>query len=184
MRCRLACAAALLALCGCVSPELAKIGYDGKATRTSNKSATLNMASGAVEVVDTATLNAAPALHFNLDDQRMFAVSLRDELNRLKLVRVGGVFWEEQGPAADVSIAITFQRTRYVPLAQRYFLDVAMQLKSGDRSFARRYQVYSAEGEGFWARINTDASEGKALAAKKLMARLIPDIEAFVAGLD
>jgi hypothetical protein len=55
-----------------------------------------------------------------------------------------------------------------------------MRLKSGERSFARRYHVFSSEGETTWTNLNTDAAKGKALAAKKLMARLIPDIEAFV----
>ena len=183
MRGLAACAAAL-ALSACATPSLAPVGYGGEVQRTSERSATLNMASGAVEFRTTVAVNPAPALYFNLDDQRTFADSLRDELNRLKLLRVGGVYWDEQGPSADLSIAVTFQRTTYVPLIQRYYLDVAMQLGSGERRFARRYLVESDEGESAWTKMNTGAAQGKALAAKKLMARLIPDIEAFVASLD
>jgi hypothetical protein len=75
-----------------------------------------------------------------------------------------------------------FQRTIVFPVAVRYLLDVAMRLKSGERSFSRRYFVNSAQGESTWTNLNTDAAKGKALAATKLMARLIPDIEQFVSA--
>lgn len=37
--------------------------------------------------------------------------------------------------------------------------------------------AWGGEGEGLWTSVNTGAGEGKALAAKTLMARLVPDIE-------
>jgi hypothetical protein len=180
MRRALVLACAALALSGCVNRGLVKVGYDGAVARTSDKPATIRLTTGVVQMDGNVVYTQLdPRSNFNEDDQRVFAQSLKDELNRLELLRVG----DAPGPAG-VSIEIVFQRTIYFPMAQRYILDTVMQLSSAEKSFARRYQVYSSEGESTWTNLNTDVAAGKALAAKKLMARLIPDIEAFVAGLD
>jgi len=178
--------ALVLALAGCVNPpELVPVAYDKALTRTSGKSGSLHMTTGRVEQ-DYAPgqlmqVPVNPKVLFNLDDQRVFAASLRDELNRLKLLRVGEVSWQQVEPA-DVTVEVVVQRTVAFLPAVRYHLDVAMRLKSGERSFSRRYFISSSEGESTWTNLNTDAGKGKALAARKLMARLIPDIEAFVAA--
>jgi len=182
VRALLACSA-WVALAACVNPALVKVTYDSPVTQTSEKSASIHMTTGSVESDyapgQIAQVRVNPKVLFNLDDQRAFAESLKDELTRLKLLRIREISWG-QVAAADVSIEIVFQRTVIFPVAVRYHLDVAMRLKSGERSFARRYYVNSAEGESTWTNMNTDAARGKALAAKKLMARLIPDIEKFV----
>jgi hypothetical protein len=180
---RSALALLALALAGCVNPALAPVAYDGMAARSSEKSGSLHMTTGSVESDyapgQIAQVRVSPKVLFNLDDQRVFAESLKGELNRLKLLRVANVSWQQVEPA-DVTVEIVFQRTIVFPVAVRYILDVAMRLKSGERSFARRYFVSSSEGESTWTNLNTDAGKGKALAAKKLMARLVPDIEKFV----
>lgn len=180
----LACSGTIV-LAGCVNPVLVKVSYESPVAHTSEKSASIQLTTGVVEAdpgpAYSIPFRPNPSLHFNHQDQRIFVESLKDELNRLKLLRVGQVS-ERQVDGADVSIEVVFQRTTAFPPAHRYILDVAMRLKSGERGFARRYLVYSAEGESFWTNMNTNAAEGKELAARKLMARLIPDIEAFVAA--
>jgi len=180
---RFACLAAM-ALAACVNPALVKVGYDGAVGRASDRSASLRMASGRVDMQSATYVRPSPAQYFNLDDQRVFGESLRAELNRLRMLRVGEVSWQDVREPGEVAIELTFQRTVYFPVIQAYALDVALQLRSGARTFARRYRIDSREGEGLWAKMNTDAGEGKALAARKLMARLIPDIDAFLASLD
>lgn len=178
VRALLACSVSL-ALAACVNPALIKVTYDSPVSQTSEKSATIHLTTGIVEMQSMTYVRPNPKQYFNRDDQQVFAESLKDELNRLKVLRVTEISWEAV-PAADVAIEIVFQRTIYFPIVQRYSLDVVMQLKSGEHAFARRYWIYSATGESFWTNINTDAGEGKTLAAKKLMGRLIPDIEKFV----
>lgn len=175
-------ALAVFALAGCVNPALVPVSYDGAVAGAPEKPASLHMSTGIVEA-DYAPGGAQvwvnPKVLFDLEDQRVFGESLRSELNRLKLLRVGNVSWQAVEPA-EVTIEIVFQRTVAFPPAVIYHLDVVMRLKSGERSFARRYFVASNQGESFWTNMNTDAPKGKAFAAKKLMARLIPDIEAFI----
>lgn len=181
---RLALAGGVL-LAGCavgpaaVDPALVKVRYEGPVTRTSEKSASILLTSGLVEGIAGAA-RADPRFHFNHQDQRVFVASLGDELNRLKLLRAAPA-GESPPVVADVAIEIVFPKTLH--LAHYYTLDVVMRLKSGERSFARRYIIKSGEGESAWERLNMTAPEGKVRAAKLLMARLIPEIEAFVAEL-
>lgn len=168
-------------LATCVDdPALVKVGYDGPVTRTSERSASILLTSGLVEGVGDAA-RSDPRFHFNQQDQRVFVALLGDELNRLKLLRAGPA-GESAPAAADVAIEIVFQKTQH--LRHYYILDVVLRLKSGERSFARRYVINSKEGETVGERLNMTAPEGKRRAAKMLMARLIPEIEAFVAKLD
>lgn len=181
MKGRLALAGCIL-LAGCAGdPRLVKVGYDGPVTRTTEKSASIVLTSGLVEGVGGAT-RSDPRFHFTREDQRVFVASLSDELNRLKLVRAGTV--SESAPAAaDLAIEIVFQKTQHV--RHYYLLDVVMRLKSGERSFARRYIVNTEKAEtAAWDKLNSTAPEGKLRAARMLMAQLIPEIEAFVATLD
>jgi hypothetical protein len=184
LRALLACPLALV-LAACVNPALVPVKYDSAVTRTSEKSGSLHMTTGSVESDyapgQIAQVRVNPKVLFNLDDQRAFAESLKNELNRSRLLRVTDISWQQVEPA-DVTVEIVFQRTIVFPVAVRYLLDVAMRLKSGERSFSRRYFVSSSEGESTWTNLNTDAAKGKALAATKLMARLIPDIEQFVSA--
>ena len=166
-------------LATCVDdPALVKVGYQGPVTRTSEKSALILLTSGLVEGVGGAT-RSDPRFHFNEQDQRVFVASLGDELNRLKLLRAGPAA-ESAPAAADVAIEIVFQKTQH--LRHYYLLDVVMRLKSGERTFVRRYIVNTEkEPESAWEKLNSTAPQGKVRAARILMARVIPDIEQFVA---
>lgn len=179
--------ALVLALAGCASRALVPVTYDRAVSRTSEKSGSLHVTPGRTETDDptspAAKIPLNPAIFFDLDDQRVFAESLQGELNRLRLLRVANVSWQSVEPA-DVTVELVFQRIVIFPPAVRYYLDVGLRLQSGERSFSRRYHVFSAQGESAWTNLNTDAGKGKLLAAQKLMARLIPDIERFVAELD
>ena len=168
-----------IALAGCaIDPALVKVSYDGQVARTSDKTASIQLTTGAVERFRGSAV-ANPRFDFDYQDQRTFVHSLRDELNRLGLLRVGEV--SPQAPeGVDVAIEIVFQRT--VHIGQHFTLDAVMQLRSGERKFTRRYYTSSVHGESLLGKLSYNIPQGKALAAKKLMARLIPDIEAFVAG--
>lgn len=186
---------ATLFLAGCVNPVLVKVSYDQPVSRTFDKTGSIQLFTGVVEGASGSTLVYAgpgifvpvstgpyPDLHFNLQDQRIFVESLKDELNRLKLLRVSQVS-EQRIEGADVSIELVFVQTTHNPHMQEYFLNVAMQLKSSGKTFAKRYEILSSEGDSIWTKMNTNAAEGKEKAAKKLMARLIPDIENFLEKL-
>lgn len=173
------CGAIVLAGCA-TDPALVRVSYEGQVARTSDRTASIQLTTGTVERFRGTAL-PDPRFDFTYDDQRTFVHALKDELNRLRLLRVGQV--SERSPeGAEVAIEIVFQRTRH--LDQYYFLDAVMRLQSGERKLVRRYQVSSGDGESAWTKLNINIPQGKALAAKKLMARLVPDIEAFVASLD
>lgn len=162
---------------------LVRVTYDGPATRAFERSGSLHMSTGGVEsdyVPYTVPQFIVRQRVFSLDDQRVFAESLKSELNRLKLLRVANISWYDVEPA-DVTVEIVFQRTFVFLATVRYHLDVVMHLRYAKGSLSRRYLV-SSEGESAWT-LATVANR-KELAAKNLMARLIPDIEAFLAGVE
>ena len=167
----------VIALAGCATdPALVKVSYDGEIARTSDRTASIQLTTGTVERLRGAAL-ANPRFDFTHEDQLTFARALKDELNRLRLLRVAEV--SRQAPeGADVAIEIIFQRTLHID--QHYNLDAVMQLRSGERKFTRRYYTSSGDGESMLGKLSYNIPQGKALAAKKLMARLIPDIERFV----
>jgi hypothetical protein len=44
----------------------------------------------------------------------------------------------------------------------------------------KQYRVVSSESDSVWQKLNTNASEGKAKAATKLIKQLIPDVAAYI----
>lgn len=181
-----------LVFSGCANPVLVKVTYDEPVTLVSDKTGSIQFSTGVVEGASGSSLmyvgpnlfvpvstGPYPHLQFNFQDQRIFVESLKDELNRLKLLRVSQVS-EQRIEGADVSIEIIFVQTTHMPYMQEYFLNVAMQLRAGHQSSAKRYEILSSEGDSIWTKMNTNAAEGKEKAAKKLMTKLIPDIEKFL----
>lgn len=181
---------------GCVNPVLVNVTYDEPVNFRSNKTGVIQLSTGVVEGASGSTLMYAgpnifvpvssgpyPHLQFNLKDQRIFVESLKDELNRLNLLRVTQVT-EQRIEGADVSIDVVFVQTTHMPHMQEYFLNVAMQLIAGQQSFAKRYEILSSEGDSIWTKLNTNAADGKEKAAKRLMTELIPDIEEFVSSIE
>lgn len=115
-----------------------------------------------------------PHLQFNDEDQRIFLGAFRQELERLHLFKTAT---DDPKQASDVEIKVLFAQTFHNPNHQEYVLDVAMQITSGERRLANHYRIVSNEGDSWWEKMNTNASEGKAKAGKKLMVALIADVE-------
>lgn len=115
---------------------------------------------------------------FNLGDQRAFMVTFRQELERLGLVA------EARDVAdvarADLGIQLIFAQTQYNDEAHTYVLDVAMEIVGGARPLLKQYRVISSEGDSTWKRLSTNATEGKARAAAKLLKLLIPDVASYI----
>jgi hypothetical protein len=120
-----------------------------------------------------------PELQFHPDDQRAFGESLRRELVRLKLVR--SAVTAEAGISPDITVSLLFAQTVHNNMLQIYILDVVMELQGGPKPFLKQYRVASSEKDSELAKMNTTAYEAKAKAAKLLLEKLIPDIEAYVA---
>ena len=121
-----------------------------------------------------------PELQFHAEDQRAFARSLGNELVRLGVLKsVAG--YEQEG--LDPKIRILFAQTFHNPNHQEYTLDVAMEIVGGQEPFLKQYRVVSSEKDSMLEKWNTNAYQGKAKAARLLMERLIPDIEAYVASM-
>ena len=119
-----------------------------------------------------------PQLQFHVDDQRAFVDSFRRELERLKLVAeardVASV------SSAELGIQIIFAQTQHNQESNTYVLDVVMEIVGGKTPFLKQYRVVSSEGDSTWKKFNTNAAEGKAKAAHKLIRLLIPDVAAYL----
>lgn len=123
-------------------------------------------------------IGPTPNTQFNVGDQRAFVATFRRELERLGLVAEARDLAEVS--RADLGIQLIFAQTQYNAEAHTYVLDVAMEIVGGARPFLKQYRVISSEGDSTWTRLNTDATEGKAKAAAKLLKQLIPDVEAYI----
>lgn len=120
-----------------------------------------------------------PHLQFNEEDQRIFLGAFRGELERLHLFKNTT---DDPKLPVDAEIKVLFAQTFHNPNHQQYVLDVAMQITSGGKNFSNRYRVISDEGASWWEKMNTNASEGKAKAGKKLMTVLVADVEKWLAN--
>lgn len=122
-------------------------------------------------------LNNTPHLHFNAEDQRIFVDSLRKDLERL------GIFGNARDASldkpSDYGILVNFLRTFHAT-GHEYMLVVDLELRGGAAPLVKRYGLLSYQGEPWYRRWITNASEGKTLAARKLSALLISDISEYV----
>lgn len=123
-------------------------------------------------------IGPTPNTQFNVGDQRAFVATFRRELERLGLVAEARDLAEVS--RADLGIQLIFAQTQYNAEAHTYVLDVAMEIVGGAKPLLKQYRVISSEGDSTWTRLNTDATEGKAKAAAKLLKQLIPDVEAYI----
>ena len=183
---------ASLALVGCATPiPFSTVTLAAEPTVTSTKQATLSHLSGAVRGASGSTFmpvgaifvplstGPVPHLQFHAQDQSEFVGVLRSELLRLKVfeaIQLG----DAQTPT-DFKITVIFAQTYHQIHNQEYTLDVAMNIEGGKRPLLRQYRVNSNEKSTVWERFNTNAYEGKALAVRRLLERLVPDIQAYVA---
>jgi hypothetical protein len=123
-------------------------------------------------------IGPTPNTQFNVGDQRDFIATFRRELERLGLVAQAHDVAEVT--SADLGIQLIFAQTQYNEDAHTYVLDVAMEIVGGAKPLLKQYRVISSEGDSTWTRLNTNATEGKAKAAARLLKLLIPDVAAYI----
>jgi hypothetical protein len=185
---RYLCFGAIAGLGGCAT--LSKVGYDRPTSVESSYSADVTLVSGAITgdqfigviyPIPIPIPRPAPGTAmFNVDDQRVFVVSLIDDLNRLKILNARDASDTDRGKA-DVSIRVTFLRThvRDTPV-DTYTLNVDLQMCARERCTSERYDVNSSEGETASSHLSITFGLAKERVAKKLLAKIIPAIENFV----
>jgi len=182
------------ALFGCATPSIPykPTPYENAVSTTSNLTANvvhvtgIVYGSGGMSIVPIGkgifmpiSSGPYPHLQFNEEDQRIFVESFRQELERLHLFKAATA---NSAISQDAEIKVLFAQTFHNPNFQQYVLDVAMQISSQGKTFANRYRVVSNEGDSWFEKMSTNASEGKAKAGKKLMAALIADVEKWLAS--
>ena len=188
MKTWLAIALALL-LAACAAP-LKPVSYDRPVAVSSQARVVVALQSGAVRggtgttlvpagtIIIPVTVGSNPQLQFHAEDQRTFVASFRNELERLKVVREAVDV--STATSADFGIQIIFAQTMHNPNGHVYQLDVVMEIVGGEKPFLKQYRVVSSDGDSYWQRMNTNASEGKSKAATKLIRLLIPDVAAYI----
>jgi len=124
------------------------------------------------------SIGPTPNTQFNVGDQRTFVATFRHELERLKVVAEARDVADV--PGADLGIQLIFAQTQYNEEAHTYVLDVAMEIVGGAKPFLKQYRVISSEGDSTWERLKTNATEGKAKAAARLLKLLIPDVAHYI----
>ena len=178
--------AVLLTGCATTVPLL-PVDYESEATIQTDKTATVKLQTGAIEgsgstnmimvgsgVFVPMTTGPLPHLQFNEEDQAVFIDLLESELTRLGILKT---IVPETNEQSDIEILILFAQTYHNPNMQQYTLNVAMQITGEGEKYGNKYNVLSSEGDSWWAKMNTNASQGKQKAAKNLLSKLIPDIE-------
>ena len=178
-------------LVACTAP-LKPVTVEQPVTVTSQAKVALALQTGAVRggtgtmivpagsLIIPVAVGSNPRLQFHEEDQRIFVTSLRSELVRLRVV--GQALDVAEAKSADFGIQLIFAQTQHNPSGHVYVLDVVMEIVGGEKPFLKQYRVVSSDGDSFWQRASTNASEGKAKAASKLMNLLIPDVAAYIAG--
>ncbi len=182
-----------LLLGGCVTPiPLNTLKYDQKTTVTSTKEAAVFVTSGAVRggsgsmmlpvggIFIPVSTGPNPEFQFHSEDQQAFAESLRIELVRLGILKSAIA---DQNANVDLRIQVIFAQTYHDPSWQEYVLDVVAEMTGGKEPLLRQYRVVSSEKDSTWEKWNTNAYEGKVKAARRLMEKLVPDIERYVASM-
>lgn len=189
----------ILALCaslvlgGCATPvPFNTVTLGGAPTVMSTKTATLEQVSGVVRGGSGTTLVPAgtvfipistgpiPRLQFHAQDQAEFLEVLKAELLRLKVFKAVDV-GSAPPSSENLRITVIFAQTYHQPGLQEYQLDVVMNIEGGRKPFLKRYYVNSNEKASLWEQWNTSAFEGKVLAVRRLLEKLVPDIQAYVA---
>jgi hypothetical protein len=189
LRCgpRAVCVASVVVLTGCHG--LVRVSYDKPALSTSTRSAEIQLVSGIIGgqavplflgyIIIPIPTTASSPISFNFDDQRAFISSLVGELNRLKIVNAyAAADGKPQTP--DILVRMTFLRTEERIVGGIYLLDVEMLITSGTRHATERYAIDSSEGQSALQLFFTRPSQAKEIAATRLLAAVIPDIEKFL----
>lgn len=178
---------------GCVTPiALDNVEYTGATYVSSSKTAKVELITGAVRgssssgllsvgnnIYVNVSIGSSPELQFGDQDQEAFAESLRKELVRLGLV--ASIVDASSASQSDLKITLFFFQTHHQPDLQVYTLDLAMEIVGDNEPFIKKYRAISNEKDTLWQKINTNAYQGKEKGVKRLMEKIIPDIESYIA---
>lgn len=184
---------AVLVLAGCATPiPFNSVSLGGEPTVISARGANLIHVAGAVRGADSGSFvpigallvpvstGPFPKLQFHAQDQSEFMEVLRSELLRLKVFKDVSV--QAPGVESDFRITVVFAQTFHqIHSSHEYTLDVVMNIEGGRSPFLKQYRVNSNEKSTAVERWTTNAYEGKVLAVQRLLERLVPDIQAYVA---
>lgn len=184
----------LFGLSGCTF-ELRPVQYDGEVNYRTGKDGSLQLVSysdvesldrlfdverenGGVKYSNTG-FNSTD-FGFDVLDERIFAESLASELTRRGLVSIDKVS-DQIDRNKYLSVQLVFTKKvfehRFGP---DFKLEAALQLRSPNREMRKIYKASSYEDDSFWDRMNSNGQDGKILAAKNLIDKIIPDIETFL----
>ena len=121
-------------------------------------------------------------INFNQEDQATFASCLREELERLGILKMMPG-QPTQAASPDVTLKVFFERTIRNP-NNDYSLNVVLDILTPQERLSKKYSVSAFEGESGWTKFSgVSAWTGKKMAAQKLLNAMIPDIEAAVRTL-
>ena len=176
-----------LILGGCTAP-LTKVIYESPVTASKSFPVSVELNSGKVTGYSTSSTvyaggvfvpisgGPAPKLHFGVEDQKVFIESLKSKLIRYKVAES----IVENKDEFTLKIIVNFVQTEHFPDFQEYKITATLRMKLGDKAADKVYYILSSEGDGFWEKISTNASEGKSKAAQKLMNKIMADIHEFI----
>ena len=176
-----------LILGGCTAP-LTKVTYESPVNVSQMFPVKVELNSGKVTGYSTSSMvyaggifvpvsgGPAPKLHFHVEDQRVFINSLKSELIRYKIAEK----IVESDDESTLSLVVNFVQTEHFPYHQEYKITATLHMELGARKADKVYYILSSEGDGFWEKMNTNASEGKIKAAQKLMNNIMVDVQEFI----
>lgn len=176
-----------LLLGGCTAP-LTKVTYESPVSVGQSFPVKVDLNSGAVTGYSTSSMiyaggifvpvsgGPAPQLHFGVEDQNVFIDSLKAELLRYKIAET----IIENIEDSTLYLIVNFVQTEHFPNYQEYKITASLHMELGDRKADEVYYILSSEGDGWWEKMNTNASQGKMKAAQKLMNKIMVDVQKFI----
>ena len=130
--------------------------------------------------VKFSNLQVYDRVRFSVLDERIFAESLAAELARKEVVSIGKVS-DQIDRSKYLSVQLVFTKKEFDhSFGPNFMLAAALQLRTPNRELRKIYEVTSFDNDSFWDRMNSNAVDGKNLAATNLMNKMIPDIETFL----
>lgn len=174
-------------LVGCTAP-LTKVTYESPVSVSQSFPVKVDLNSGSVTGYSTSSMVYAggifvpvsggptPKLHFGVEDQNVFIDSLKSELLRYKVAET----IVENSSESTLYLVVNFVQTEHFPNHQEYKITASLHMELEDKKEDKVYYILSSEGDGWWEKMNTNASQGKMKAAKKLMDKIMVDLQSFI----
>lgn len=180
-------------LAACAAPVLRPVPYSGPAIEQTGKPFRLigrtGTAAGGVTsnlipvggIVVGSTSTGDRELQFNEEDQQIFISNLETELTRIGLFSESISLDHSIGTPA-VELELTFLRTEHLSQMHDYRLGANVVVRDGTRVRTHDYDILSSQDESLFARMGTNAVDGKRKAAQRLLDAIIKDLTLFFAG--